>query len=57
MAIVHKSRWVKLRLTDEDIRKLKECDRIDLIIESTTGNYSVKIKTYTEPFVDRLCND
>jgi hypothetical protein len=57
MAIVRKAKEIKLRLSDENIRLLKQCDRIDLILESTSGNYSTKIKTYSEPFVDRLCDE
>lgn len=57
MAIVRKAKEIKLRLSDENIRQLKQCDRIDLILESTSGNYSTKIKTYSEPFVDRLCDE
>jgi len=49
--------WVEIKASPENIKKLKECDKIELRIVSANGDCSDIIKTYTEKFVDRLCDE
>ena len=57
MATVNKAMWVEINTTPENMKNLLECDRIDLRIVCTDGECGDVIKTYTEKFVDRLCDE
>lgn len=57
MATVNNAMWVEVKASPENIKKLKGCDKIELRLVSTKGDCCDVIKTFTEKFVNKLCDE
>ena len=57
MATVKDIKTVKIKLPHSQIAELMGADRIDWYIQSLTDESSFRIKTYSEKFVNKLCDE
>ena len=49
-----KTRKITLRLTPNDIALVKDCDAIQLDIQSTSGDVAERMWVYTDKFLSKL---
>jgi len=52
-----KCRQIPLRMTPDEIALIKDCDAIQLHIESTTGDTAISMWVYTDKFLSKLGYD